>query len=187
MENFVAGYSIRSLAPDPDWDGRRENFLIRPEVLLPKSVDFNAWEEVVHDEVDTAAGKLPLPCWNDRESMRAAFLRTKYKYESIEITIGIHLNQDEESSASRDYRLDTTNLFFLGYDVADDGLTSALSNCEYSALDIISARDAFAFSINDHGLIENMESASIFRDYSFVRVPEHAPFFIYSLWASRRI
>lgn len=187
MENLVAGYSIRSLSPDADWEGRRENFLIRPEILLPKSVDYNAWEEVVHNEVDTTAGRLPLPCWNDREAMRVAFHHAKYKDESIELTIGIHLNSDEETNISRDDRLHTADLFLLGYDIADDGLTSALSNCEYSAPEMIVARNMFAPFINDHGLIDNMENALRFRDYSSTRVPEHTPFFVYSLWTDRRI
>jgi hypothetical protein len=70
----------------------------------------------------------------------------------------------------------------LGYDVADRFLTSALSNCGYTVDEKKSASSNWIGQINGSGLIDDVGAALKFRDYSNVRVAEHAPFFVYKIY-----
>jgi len=71
----------------------------------------------------------------------------------------------------------------LGCDIADSGLTSALSNCGLvSESDQPAAmRAQWAPLMNEHGLFEDVKAAEEFRALSDTRVPEHAPFLVHAL------
>lgn len=70
----------------------------------------------------------------------------------------------------------------LGYDVADGGQVSALSNCSYEAPEMADARRRWQSSVNDSGLLADLDSAVAVRDLSNKRVAEHAPFYIYEVF-----
>ncbi|MBJ6765061.1 hypothetical protein JGU66_30225 [Myxococcaceae bacterium JPH2] len=76
----------------------------------------------------------------------------------------------------------TEDWTLLGYDVADAGLTSGLSNCGYRPSELAQLRASWAAQLNGHHLFEEFGSALAFRDVTARRVPEHAPFFVYALW-----
>ncbi len=73
----------------------------------------------------------------------------------------------------------------LGYDVSDDSLLSALTNCGYTDY---TADERRALSIrwrpflNRHHLLTDLGRAEEFRELSNQRVPEHAQFYIYELF-----
>ncbi len=70
----------------------------------------------------------------------------------------------------------------LGYDVADRGQTSALSDCEYQQDEMTRARGSWASDVNDWGLLTSFENAVAIKDFSNGRVREHAPFYIYEVF-----
>jgi hypothetical protein len=69
----------------------------------------------------------------------------------------------------------------LGFDVADSGFWSGLSNCGYSEVERAELRPKWQGRINDFGLLKSEQDALEFRDLSDARVPEHAPFWVYKL------
>ncbi len=70
----------------------------------------------------------------------------------------------------------------LGYDVADDGLISGLSNCGYGEEEAAEMRLAWSGRLNVHHLFDNPSLAFEFRALTGRRVPEHAPFSVYGLY-----
>lgn len=70
---------------------------------------------------------------------------------------------------------------FLGYDVAD-GNTSGLSNCDYDEAEVTDLRRVWGPKLNDHGLFTEIPDALTFRTLADLRIPEHAPFWVFGLW-----
>lgn len=70
----------------------------------------------------------------------------------------------------------------LGYDVADNGQTSALSDCEYQQDEMTRARESWGSDVNEWGLLSSFENAVALRDFSNGRVREHAPFYVYEIF-----
>jgi hypothetical protein len=73
------------------------------------------------------------------------------------------------------------NWTLLGYDVADFPL-SGLSDCGYTPEDSDRWRDTWAPKLNEHHLFRDPETAFAFLQVTNMRVPEHAPFHVYSLY-----
>jgi hypothetical protein len=73
----------------------------------------------------------------------------------------------------------------LGYDVADGGRISGLSNCGYTAGESERLCEEWAPKLNEHHLFRDREAGFAFVDVANVRVPEHAPFHVYSLYSVR--
>ncbi|HEX7601430.1 MAG TPA: hypothetical protein VF316_07495 [Polyangiaceae bacterium] len=72
---------------------------------------------------------------------------------------------------------------FVGFDVSDAGLISALCNCGYSGREELDqSRDRWARELNEHHLFDGVDQALAFMAASDARVPEHAPFEVYGLW-----
>jgi hypothetical protein len=69
----------------------------------------------------------------------------------------------------------------LGFDVADSGFWSGLSNCGYSEAERAELRPKWRDRINDFGLLKLEQDALEFRELSDVRVSEHAPFWVFRL------
>lgn len=74
---------------------------------------------------------------------------------------------------------------FLGYDVADSGLISALSNCGWCAADKARAVAKWKEKLNPNHLFRDFNPAVEFVEFSDVRVEEHAPFYVYGIWMRR--
>lgn len=70
----------------------------------------------------------------------------------------------------------------LGFDVADAGLTSGLTNCGFGQSERSTLRASWAPGLNEHHLFVDVEQAFAFRGLAGGRVPEHAPFFVYALY-----
>ena len=70
----------------------------------------------------------------------------------------------------------------LGYDVADSGQISALSDCGYQEDEMKRARASWGSDVNEWGLLSSFQSAVALKDFSNSRVPEHAPFYVYEIF-----
>lgn len=184
MKQVLIGYAVRHTRLDVDWDeNRRAEFLLRPDVALPKSVDSSVWEDAVPNWVDAIGGfKVPLTHWGDRNAMRAA-AGDALQAGAVEAALTIFGEEacipdwiatgfvEPNPLPANEYRL-------LGYDVADENLLSGLSNCSYTESDITRSRKNFAAALNDHGLFSDFAVAQTFATWSDERVEEHAPFFV---------
>jgi hypothetical protein len=70
----------------------------------------------------------------------------------------------------------------LGYDVCDETLTSGLTNCGYAREYTLTYKNEWADRINEWHLIRTVDDAADFARFSDIRVPEHAPFFVFHLY-----
>ena len=74
---------------------------------------------------------------------------------------------------------------FLGYDVADEGFISGLSDCGYQA-DELRLKTGWELSLNEWHLFTQSKQAIKFKRMTDRRVAEHAPFCIYGLYSLLR-
>ncbi len=185
---LFAGGDIRVAPelPDPSWGtDRRERYLLRPEISRPLSVDRTVWpapDRSVH-EVDH-----PLP-WIGVEAVRRRWMSSQGgngDWALVAIgTVAADAEAREHLARHRgiDSVLDVGPAWrLLGYDVADEGNISGLSNCGFGEDEMVSLRATWASRINDYGLMTNLSDALSFRSITDRRVSEHAPFQVYALW-----
>jgi hypothetical protein len=176
----------------------REVILLRPEIELPFSVDVHIWPSqfLYYPHFHKVARKPPLievhrdsgsDFWLNLTQMRK--LLTKNGRTAILIAVELLA---PESLASSDFPSPNTysatepndvpdGSICLGFDVADSGFLSGLSNCGYSEEDRARLRPEWQSRINDFGLITSEQDAFRFKEITNTRVPEHAPFGVYRL------
>lgn len=70
----------------------------------------------------------------------------------------------------------------LGYDVADGFLLSGLSDCGWETGEIRPPAAWSGAHLNEHHLFHEPDMAFEYVEAVNIRVPEHAPFFVYSLY-----
>lgn len=132
----------------PSWGAqRREQYLLRPEIVQPLGIDKSVWPSGTSDDTLVA--------------IRA--------FDPRAFTEGAGTETLEPGFAT------------LGFDVADSGWTSGLSNCGYWPAEVAQLRALWRGRLNDHGLLVSYEAAEEFRASCDKRVPEHAPFFVFEL------
>ena len=71
---------------------------------------------------------------------------------------------------------------FLGYDVADGGPCSGLSNCAYNAEEMPALLKRFSNRLNSNHLFDVYQDARDFKLLSDQRLPDHAPFYVIALY-----
>ena len=181
--------SIRAMGPDPDWTReRRECFLINPDTPTPKSVDSNVWGCLVESEECLGGGVIRPLFWHDWIGMldahdgkclagpRAAAVSVLYA--DIETPAHMWVTGLSVQDVHRTGAL-------MGYDVADIGGVSGLSNCGYEGGEVEEARARFGKQLNEHGLFTDIDAAMRCAEYTSLRVPEHAPFYPYGVYVMK--
>lgn len=205
VEEALLGFDARELFMEPGrtWaPARRGTYLLREDVYKPLSVDPAVWPSLFGEGLPeterTRLGldALPLPgwrgpnpgLWDNLSRMRSclgplaseAHWTVAVSWVSAEgfskpaTSGGPYLEEMAPPVVSADWSL-------LGFDVADAGLISGLSNCGYVRAEIAGLRAAWASELNAHHLFTEVGRALAFRALTERRVPEHAPFFVYSL------
>lgn len=180
---LYAGADVRvDPSADSDWSAeRRSEYLLRPDIAFPLSVDPNVWERVPGD----AAGPLPWIPVVDVQSRAAALMSP-----SRRVCVAVFAAAAEDDAEADDFRRRTgadaalavdSGWSFAGFDVADGTEVSGLSNCGYGK-ERDALRLAWAPRLNDRGLFHVVEDAFAFRELTDARVPEHAPFSVYGIW-----
>ena len=217
MNRWVIGFDVR-IAKDQyvsrRWDNdARAEFLLRPDVEWPFSVDRSVWPSVFfsthardfRDSYSTIPvepdleGTSGLTSWLDLERMHTHYDAHR-ALASDGVFVGIELLSEKSAEGPMiSYEmsggigcgiwLDPTipdqipeGSTLLGYDVADAGWISGLSNCGYTEEETEALSAAWGSRLNSVGLLSTLEDAVEFRQVSDQRVPEHAPFWVYALW-----
>ena len=185
----LVGFSIRCTRNDPDWTPlRRQEFLLNPRVSRPISVDPDVWEQLSPNLLNVGGVGVRLPYWEDHQAMLNASQYASGLDDAVEVTIVVYaterLPEFAEAAGVREVGEATKGKTSLGYDIADDGLISGLSNCAYTSKDR-QAFEEFVPHLNRYGLLTSLEVADRFRSLTDARVPDHAPFFVYQIFADR--
>jgi hypothetical protein len=188
---------------------RRADFLLRPDVEWPLSVDEGVWPSVFYEkpvesfddgsstiEIDHA---LHNQCKVNLEQLRTYYDSHRTLAPSAVFTAFELLSEEEADGDTMYYFIDSNILcgiplehtsperppdgsVLLGYDVADAGYISGLANCGYTKEQARVLKPVWAQALNSFGLLKTVEEAIRFRELCDRRVPEHAPFWIYALW-----
>ncbi len=212
MNRYLLGYDLRlgfAGFAGAHWDAeKRAVFLLRPDIVCPASVDPWIWPSVFrylhlyptpafapHQgaiAIEPTGFEHSVTClWPSREDMAACFAEHGLNVSVVPIAIVLHGEDGRVRSEHSIAILDEGRMSaappddwtLLGYDVADHGLTSGLSNCGYGATEKPDWQQRWARRLNDFGLMTTIDDAEAFAEACDARVPEHAPFFVYRLFA----
>jgi hypothetical protein len=201
----LLGFDAREMFMDPgeSWDAaRRGTYLLRTDVRKPLSVDPAVWPSLFGEGLpEQQRQRLGLSTvqrpdwrgphqdlWDDLHRMHQSLgplgSQTHWTIALHWVSAdglplpsasqGPHREELPSSALSEDWRL-------LGFDIADAGLFSGLSNCGYDQATVAELRASWGAHLNEHHLFTNVSQALAFRDLTNRRVPEHAPFFVYAL------
>ena len=192
----IIGFDIREMWLDPEgfWPAaRREMFLLRTTVAKPLAADPLVWPPALWAD-RVAAGLFPIEhladLYGSIDEARRALLgppaRTQPASEvAVTRLIGVGafrgLSGWPTSQPLEELRPPKRSRL-LGYDVADDSLTSGLSNCGYLPDERAALRGTWSDRLNHHHLFPEPQDALEFCAVTDNRVPEHAPFFVYGLY-----
>ena len=208
MQRLTLGFDARlhaSAYVDQVWGTvRRENFLLRPEIAWPKSIDKTVWPAVLRlpGDVDMGAQGVidvepidvrqnALDVWRDLDSLERALNRQGVNGHGRVVMITVLTEEAMPSDHVWMFAIedpaqttDTADEWeFLGYDVADASMTSALMNCGFQPSERDALRKEWADRLNAHGLFQSLDDARAFRLLNDARVAEHAPFFVFAFHA----
>jgi len=195
------GYDARDYSNNfsEHWpDERRNGFLYRIDVLKVLSVDTVVWPSIFTDLREPLPAHLESLALGDlwaREQALGKAVRLKAErgplpaFRTIRVTLAWDgagtrhpassalANLVEAPSQGDDWQ-------FLGFDVADAYLLSALTNCGFlPGKDNVEAmRREWAPHLNEFHLFSKLSIASAFRRFSDVRLAgDHAPTFVYGI------
>ncbi len=205
VEEALLGFDAREMFLEPGslWPpARRAAFLLREDVRKPLSVDTAVWHSLFGEGLSDAerVGRgieaLSSPgwrgpnqgLWDSLSRMQSALGPLPSEaYWTVAISWVLVEGFSESRAGSGPYREKmepeavSTDWTLLGFDVADAGFISGLSNCGYTPEEAAGLRATWASSLNAHHLFDDLEKALAFREMTEARVSEHAPFFVYAL------
>lgn len=199
----ILGFDAREmwLNPGEVWaDARRDDYLLRLDVVKPLSVDYEVWPSVFGansclGRPDWTGGIQDL--WENLERLEA-YLDNEWEHPKACWLVAVTLvKEGSEGSGQEQWtdRIDVTepaicdnSWTFLGYDVGDAYLLSALANLGLSPgmEDVNSLRAEWSPRLNEFHLFSEVEDARKFVRLSNERAKEHAPFFVFGLWLVRK-
>lgn len=178
-------------------EARRRTYLYRLDVAQPFSADSTAWPSIfAPDAPETKARFGYQDTWASLDALRAASQQHFHHHGLTPAhTIAITLMLGEYSQADRD---DWEHIIppptpdrrseswpFLGFDVCDKWLLSALMNYGFSPKDdVLVLRATWGPRLNRFHLFDDLQDAIAFKQLSDRRLnKDHCPCFVFGLWA----
>jgi hypothetical protein len=147
----------------PEWHGSRQHL----------------WDSLPNLEVFLTAhdAKLPKPYWVIAIGWSDT-IRPPREIHGVDVVIPY----SEDAFVDYTDPLETDPAWeLLGYDVSDFWLQSAVSNCGLWSEEFDGRNALYEGDLNEHILFCSPDIADQFRQDADLLVPEHAPFFVYSL------
>ncbi|MBM3486303.1 MAG: hypothetical protein FJX67_06675 [Alphaproteobacteria bacterium] len=198
------GFDIR-LAPAAylarDWDdARRRRFLLEPAIAWPRSVDRTAWPSLFRFPGDAVLPTRTHPAidvapvsFGERVSNLWAAIAPMRARAGGAADVLVRLDLLSATSPAADpfwgYTAEVAPIdpgagpwTFLGHDVADTALTSAVTNCGFRDDERDALAAAWAPRLNAGGLFDAPADAMAWRALSDVRIAAHAPFAMFALY-----
>lgn len=182
---------------------RRKTYLLNAEVEQPLSVDSAVWPSVFEFPSIIADG-MPRPAaprlavdaavieqqlWLNLEAMRKSVRNSNGiggKEIAIEILAETELSPDKFGSSILERSPTPSELpgqsQLAGYDLADAGFLSGLSNCAYVQDERLVLGKEWNSRLNAYGLFAQLADAIKFKNITDSRVREHAPFWVFALY-----
>lgn len=168
---------------------RKENLLIRKDIIKPLSTDEMVWDSVFHDQ------GIKLPEWvgpRQRQWDSLDKLQTFLRNPAISppywlIAVTQWLKQDEDSDLEEALGIMPSEISeswtFLGYDVSDYFLLSGLMNCVvYDQETQENYGKIWTGNLNQYHLFTDWQDAFAFKEFCDVSVIAHEPFYVFGLY-----
>jgi hypothetical protein len=196
-EEQLLGFDVREMWSQMDviWpESRKAKYLLRADVTKVLSVDPLVWPRVVlgvEKNVRAPSQWRDLGLWDNLHHLQGYLQQdagaTQRPYQVIGITLlrnalAVHEQEMWASLAPTVPAALNKQWTFLGYDVADDGFISGLSDCGYEA-DELHLKTGWELALNEWHLFTQKKQAIKFQGMTDQRVEEHAPFCIYALYS----
>lgn len=192
------------------WDRKhRESFLLSQEIEWPLSVDPLVWPSVFFSKIFGDATKLPYgnievdpavdggEYWLNLAQMKRHYEANKLP-NSKGVFVCVHLFSEApltgfsvpylQNGIQCGLELHDTSpreapegTVLLGYDVADASWISGLSNCSYTPEEKKQLSSRWLPRLNSYGLLKELDDAVEFREVCNLRVPDHAPFWVFEI------
>jgi len=192
----VVGFDARVTGRDrPSWPAERcARYLLRTDVLAPASTDRLVWPSLFDLDGAPAAPAWTganATVWEDLDRLCGFVAERWPRPVPSHAMLAVTWVSDRgfaEAAGAAPYREPTKPAAisrawsFLGFDVADGGLLSGLTNCGYDGDEVATLRARWTPHLNDRHLFSSIDAAFAFRKLADRRVPEHAPFFVYGLY-----
>jgi hypothetical protein len=185
----------------------RDNYLLNRNIQWPLSVDTMIWpsyfsfsgylsgfrtDEMI-DVNPLSTRQEALRLWENHNEMKTVFSQRFGQNEKKGVQVAVILLAENPRSTNEYWHavLDPPMILndipkewqLLGHDVADEYMTSGLSNCGYKEEDRKTLEKKWSQCLNKYGLIRNLDDALRFLQVTDRRVPEHAPFYVYVLYS----
>lgn len=173
-----------------DWDSERlARFQLKSSVNRPLSVDTSVWPPIDDPEVIEEY----FPGEPGPTNGLKIFSGNPANPAPISNYVQLIAITAAKSDADRLFRLHRIapprsipeNFRLVGYDVADDWLTSGLLNASVGMDDKLSLAHRFEKAINSNGLFAKLEDAEQYSKVIARLIPEHAPFSSYGIWLKK--
>ena len=212
LVKHLVGFDVRWVS-DPGFlgfwdDARRQQYLIRPEVGYPLSIDRHVWPSRFAQpglaepigavaDLDGGAGGMHfanLSFWGSLREMVSQYKPSLSRDCVIAAALLIPQGQRTGVKGPADpWRAFVTSQrtdpdqpgqrwVSLGCDVANDGYLSGLSNCGMFESERQSLRARWSDSLNEYGLFVAPENALAFCDDANTRLKDDGPFHVFELF-----
>lgn len=197
----IVGYDARDRSANylKMWSNQRKNtFLYRLDVVNPFSVDVTVWPSISQkvNRPNTPENFGYQDTWSDLNALQRALASLQQPQPlgpfcliCITLMVGKYGHGKEVRFPSRLPKTTPAERepawTFIGYDVADTWMLSALMNCGFvPSLDqVTELRARWAPRLNMFHLFDNFNDAAEFKLFSDERLKaDHAPCFVYGLW-----
>ena len=182
---------------------RRRQYLLRDDIEVPISIDPMVWPSKFWQRhappgmgiprhvgtvkvPDATPGFTVLGLWPELEDLTRFARDEGVKIDPGTLIAILAWPGDQQNLAGTSLETsapipDLASWTRLGFDVADHSFVSGLNNCGYEPDERASLAAAWRESLNQHGLLAELEAARRFADITDERVPEHAPFLVFEL------
>ena len=199
----ICGKELACLSEQRQRERWWRELLLRPEILVPRSVDPAVWPTVfdysatepVALGIDRSKGLVTVPrgtgCvgrfWLRQDEMKGRLAASGRRAECITVELFIPEDSDVTTVPSplvyseKEPSVVSKNAMLLGYDVANLGPLSGLTNCGYTYREFFELEPVWSKRINGYGLIQELPAAFEFLSITNNRAEDHGPFFVFGI------
>ena len=185
---------------------RRQQYLLRDDIEVPLSIDPMVWPSKFWQRhvppgmgmprhlgtvavPESTPGYTVLGLWADLDLLRRFGRDAGITIDPTAMIAILAWPGDEQDLAASSLEAaplpDLARWTRLGFDVADHSFVSGLNNCGYESDERTGLAIAWSGSLNEHGLLTELDVARRFAEMTDERVPEHAPFLVFEMRTAR--
>jgi hypothetical protein len=189
----VVGYDAReAIKKESNWaTERKETYLLKDDVIKPLSIDPHVWPIYSEEKLQATRNMLSndYKMWDSLDLLIDNLPSDKFKSDYSVAAFTIVLNAGETDGYQKYFMPPVTspsaidaNWTFMGFDIADTGLISGITNYGYEQNSASILKKKWRNELNKYHLLKRIESAYEFKKITCERTVEHNSFFLYGVY-----